>query len=330
MSTVLMLVLLWGAAIYRIAFTARHPLTVWRAAFTVGTTMTAVSATFWVYRAAIDRLTGVANLANLLCHIALLAGVVSGLVYIESLRHRQLPRRQVGLHLGVGALTALVMVLTWVAAPIHGRFYPDLAPLAGNLSITLYSAAFYVFLVWSLGRIAAFCLIQGFRREDPARTVSLILTGLSCALGALISAIWAAAIAVRYAAGSDSTKVSRAGDALLPVALITSGAAILALLIVPWVLDVVRSYLRLRALRPAWRVLTNLHPEVRLRPTRAWGLRAWLEMRERRTAIELDDALRLRRLQQGLVADYEDLDAAVQMLTEGRQPDRRDGNAERR
>jgi hypothetical protein len=276
--------------------------------------MTALSATLWAWRQPIDRVTGVVNLTNLLYHSTTLAGLVSALVYVESLRHSVLPLRRVLFDAGTGAVAALTMTLAWVAAPIHDRFYPDLAPLAVVASVALYSVVFYLFMAWALARQAVFCFTQGLSREDPARTVSLVLNGSGCGLGTFISGLWAAAVVMRFSASSDPAKLSRIGDTLLPAALITLSLGILTMFVMPWLLDVVRSYLRLRVLRPAWRLLTELHPEVRLRPTRVWGLRAWLETRERRATIEIEDALRLRRLQQDFGGDEGGVNLMVSQL----------------
>jgi len=307
MTVVVMLALLWAAAIYRVALSVRQPLTVWRTAFTAAVVMATVSMTLWVWRQPLDQALGAPNLTNLLYHATTLAGLVSALIYVESLRHPVIPRRLVLLHVGVGAATLTAMTLAWVAAPVHVAFYADLAPLATVSAVAVYTATFYLFTAWALVRVAAFCFGQGLRRADPARTVSLVLIGSGSGLGALTSSLWAAAITTRFAAHSDPAGLSRAGDLILPVSLIVWGTGIVALFVVSWMLDVVRSYLRLRAQRPAWQSLTDLYPEVRLPAARVWGLRSWLETRERRTAIEIEDALRLHRLQHGPDDNQDDL-----------------------
>lgn len=292
------LVVLWAAAVYRVVLSARQPVTIWRNAFTVSVVMAAFSMTLYAKRESLDRLVGVPNLTNLLYHTTTLTGLVSALILIESFHHPVLPRGRVLLHVGIGAATATTMLVAWVSAPVHDRFLPDLAPLATLPSIAVYTAVFYLFMVWALGRVATFCLARGFRRADPAGTVSLVLIGLGSSLGAITSAIWAVAVGARFTADLDPTRLSRAGDILLPFALITWALGVVALIAVSWLLDVVGSYRRLRVLRPVWQVLTDLHPEVRLEPDRVWGLRSWLQTRERRTTIEIEDALRLQRLQQ--------------------------------
>lgn len=298
MTLVVMLTLLSGATVYRVALSVRQPFTVWRTALTVAIAAATVSMSLWVGRQTIDDLVGVPNLTNLLYHCTAVAGLVSALVYVESLRHQALSRRWVRLHAGTGAATALVMTVAWVAAPIHDRFYLDLAPLADRAPVAVYTAVFYLFMVWALARQAVFCFTQGLSRADAPRTISLVLNGSACSLGAVISALWAAAVARRFSTGSDPATLSRIGSLLLPAPLIMLSLGILSMVTVPWALDIVRSYRRLRTLRPQWRVLTELHPEVRLRPSLVWGPRTWLKTRERRTAIEIEDALRLHRLQQ--------------------------------
>ena len=298
MTLAIMLALLWGATVYRIALSVRHPLTVWRTALTTAIAMAALSMTLWAWRQSLDHLFGVPNLTNLLYHCTTLAGLVSALVYVESLRHQALPRRWVHLHVGTGTATALVMTGAWITAPIHDRFHVDLAPLAGMAPVALYTAAFYLFMIWALALQAIFCFTQGLSRADVARTVSLVLNGSACSLGALISALWMAAVVGRFLTGSDPTTLSQIGNLLLPAPLILLSLGILSMIVVPWIRDIVRSYIRLRSMRPQWQELTALYPEVRLQPARAWGPRAWLKTRERRTAIEIEDALRLHRLQQ--------------------------------
>lgn len=289
------LLLLWGAAIYRVAVTSRTRPAVWRTSFTVAMTTVPVATTLFFFRAELDAWWGVPNLAGMASRVVFAAGAAALNVYLEALV-RQAPRRRVvGVHVGLGGLAGLVMAGAWVVSPVHDAELADLAPLSGSPAVAAYHATFYAYMIVTLVHLGWFCARQTWtqRQAAAARALSLTLIGLACLTGLPVMLLFLLSAGQAALGGAPDPRLGAVGNALLPWPLMLLAAGVLALLAVPWCTEVLMLARTAAVLRPLWAELTGRHPQVRLAlPLPRLAVRQRLRLREQRMVTEIHDALR--------------------------------------
>lgn len=294
----LAIALTWLAAGYRAWVFMTQPRTIWRTAFSASIAATAVALTLYRFRLPLDELTGVGNLAGLLAHAVFMVGAAFLLIYLEALRLPQVPMRRISVHLTTASLAVVVMVASWVIAPIHDQTRDDLLPLAGHLSVVVYCVTFWLYLGSALLVMAWTCLAQGrtFRREDLARSISLFSIGISGLLAIPVVALWSVSIILRHQTGSEPLRLNALGDTLLPWPLLLNATGVLSLLTVPYLSALLTAWWRIRQLGPLWASMINRHPQVHLDLAASGGPLARAQTRVERAIIEIHDALRLARI----------------------------------
>ena len=131
----------------------------------------------------------------------------------------------------------------------------------------VYCVTFWAYLVWALAVMAWTCLARGrtFRREDLARSISLLLIGRlgasrhsrACCCGPPRS--WS-----DTSPAPAGARLNALGDALLPWPVLVNAAGVLSLLTVPYLSALVTTWWRVRQLRPLWEAMISRYPQVHL------------------------------------------------------------------
>lgn len=258
---------------------------------------TAAAFTMYQYRAGFDATAGVWNLAGLAAHITLAVGLGFLLIYLDSLRRLEVPKRTATIYLAVTAVVIIVMIGSWLAAPVHDRDVADLLDLPANGAVAVYCIAFWAFLACVLLTMTRTCLARGrtFRHEDLARSISMVLIGASALTAIPVVLLWSISLLVRNRGGSPG-RLNAIGDALLPWAVLLNALGVLCLLTVPYLASLIRAWLHLRRLRPLWSALVHRYPWVHLPLRLTGGPLTRLQTLVERAIIETRDALRIARI----------------------------------
>ena len=201
----------------------------------------------------------------------------------------------VGRRLAIAGLVSVILTTSWVAAPVHDHPVEDFLPFARHTSVVVYCLTFWVYLIWALVMMAATSLRRArqFRREDPTRSISLMIVGLSAVAEIPAILLWSVSVVITRVTGADTTRINAIGDAILPWPLLVNAIGALSLLVLPYLSDLSITSRRLRVLAPLWRELTEQHPEVHLELQVTGGPLTRLQLRCERAIIEIHDALRL-------------------------------------
>lgn len=292
------IVLVWLAAGYRAWVLVTLPRAIWRTAFTVATAATAVAFTLYRYRLPLDEITGAWNLTGLLSHIIFSIGAAFLLIYLDALRMPIVSARRIRIYLTTAGVAVLVMVASWMLAPVHDRPRDDLLPLAEHLSVVIYCMTFWLYLGVALLLMAWTCLAQGrtFRRADLARSISLFLIGISGLAAVPVLLMWASSLLLRHLTGSEPARINALADAWLPWPLLLNAVGVLSLLTVPYLSALVTAWQRWWHLRPLWVSLVSRYPQVHLDLESSGGPLARAQTRTERAIIEIHDALRLAKV----------------------------------
>lgn len=292
------IVLTWLAAIYRAWVLITQPRTIWRTSFSVSIMIAAVAFTLYRFRMPLDELIGAWNLTGLLVRLLFAVGAAFLLIYLDALRLPTVSPRRVKIYLATAGVAALALTTFWILAPVHDRPLDDLLPLAGHPAVVAYCLTFWGYLLTALLLTAWTCLAQGrtFRRADPARSVSLLLIGLSGVATVPVVVLWTSSILVRHVTGVEATHVNSIADVLLPLPVLLNAIGVLSLLTVPYVSALLVSWWRWRQLKPLWAAMTERYPQVHLDLESAGGPLARIQTRVERAIIEIHDALRLARV----------------------------------
>lgn len=260
------IILTWIAAGYRIWILVSQPRRIWRTAFSVSMVATALAFTLYRWRLTFDDLLGVPNLAGLLAHIVFAVGAGFLLIYLDALRLPDVSIRRVTVYLSAAGSAALTITIAWIAAPVHDRPLDHFLPLAAHLPVVIYCVTFWSYLVWALAAMAWTCLARGrtFRRGDLARSISLLLIGVSAVAAIPAVLLWTASILVRYATGNNGSRLNAFGDALLPWPVLVNATGVLSLLTVPYLTALFSAWWRGRQLRPLWEEMIRRYPHIHL------------------------------------------------------------------
>lgn len=292
------IVLTWLAAGYRGWVLLTQPRKIWRTAFSVSIAATALAFTLYRFRLPLDDLTGAWNLTGLVARAVSTVGSAYLLIYLDALRMPQVSTRRIGIYLTTAGVTVLIMAASWTLAPVHDEPRDDLLPLAGHLSVVVYCVTFWLYLGSALLLMAWTCLAQGrtFRRADLARSISLLLIGVSALAAVPVVALWSLSVLVRHLTGAEPRRINALGDALLPWPLLLNAVGVLSLLTVPYVSALGTAWWRWLQLRPLWASMISRYPQVHLDLELSGGPLARAQTRTERAIIEIHDAMRLARV----------------------------------
>ena len=288
----------WLAAGYRFWVLVRQPTTFWRLAISVSMACTAIAFTLYRFRSPLDQATGSPNLTGLIARVVFAVGAGFLNVYLDALRRPHAHVLPVGRRLAAAATVSLVMIISWSVAPVHGRTVEDFLPYARHTSVVVYCLCFWAYLVWVLAIMAATSITRArqFRREDPTRSISLMVVGVSAAVEVPGILLWGLSIVITRVTGANTDRINALGDAILPWPLLANAIGALSLLVLPYLSDLIATVRRLRGLTPLWRELTTRHPEVHLQLQLTGGPLTRLQLRSERAIIEIHDALRLAQV----------------------------------
>ena len=291
----LMVALTWAAASYRVALSVRSETTTWRTAFTACAVGVALAAATEVFGdQTIDAWTGAWNLSLLLTRLLLTSAAVAASIYVATLKQPTVSPSTVSRRLAVGGVLVAIQTAAWLAAPIHSRELATTAEVDGSsFSGMIFVVTFASALVWAMVEVAQFCFSRARGHTDLPRTISLTLSGSACAAGALLFVAGVGAFLARQLLGVDTQVVSRTVNLLLPLVVVVLALGTLSLLIAPPALELARQVRRWWWLRPLWRDLVRLRPEVHLDVPRAGGPRRRIQVRLHRVVVETHDALRV-------------------------------------
>ena len=195
--------LTWVAAGYRIWVLQTQPRVIWRTSFTAAMVAAALAMTLYRFRYDIDQAVGVWNLSGLLSRVIFVVGAGFLLIYLDTLRQPVTSILRIRLYLATMGLIVGSMITAWQIAPVHDHPLDSLLPQADSVPVVVYCVIFWLYFGWVLGLMAWTCLAQGrtFRREDLARSISLLLIGLSAALGVVIVVLWTSSLLSMHLTG---------------------------------------------------------------------------------------------------------------------------------
>ena len=294
----LTIAVIWLTSIYRLAMLVHHRRTVWRVCFTASIVAAAVALTLRRFHQAIDHAAGLPNLAELANHLVLVAGLTFLLIYLDALRMPALSTRRIRIYVGLAITVAVTITTAWALAPVHDRGHEDLIPLSWHPAVVVYCLTFWAFLAFAVFMLGWTCLARGraVRREDPARSITMVLSGVSGFAAVLVVLLWVIAL-LGYRHAPQASAASRAvANTLLPWPILLAVSGILGLVIIPYVSGLATALWRWRQLHPLWAALVDRHPEVHLPLTPTGGPLSRAETRTERAIIEIHDALRLTRV----------------------------------
>ena len=291
--------LTWIAAGYRVWIFVSKPRRIWRTAFSVSMVATALAFTLYRFRLTFDELLGVPNLSGLLAHVVFAVGAGFLLIYLDALRLPDVSARRVATYLSAAGVAAVTMTIAWIAAPVHDRPLNDFLPLATHLPVVVYCVTFWSYLVWALAAMGWTCLARGrtFRRGDLARSISLLLIGVSAVAAIPAVLLWTASILILYLTGKDGSRLNALGDALLPWPVLVNATGVLSLLTVPYLTSLITAWWRGRQLKPLWEEMIKRYPHIHLTYAPSGGPLSRLQTRLERAIIEIHDALRIATVQ---------------------------------
>lgn len=291
--------LAWIATCYRLWVSASQPRTIWRTCFTVAMVSTATAFTLYRMRAPLDRAVGIWNVSGLAAHLVMVVGIGFLLIYLNSLRIPRVTNRSITIYLCGAGVTCVILVGSWLLAPLHNRPTEDLLTLSADGWVVIYCIAFWAFVAWALIGMARTCLARGrtFRRDDPARSVSLLLIGAASVAGIPVVVSWSGSILIEHITGLETSRLNAVGDAILPWAVLLDAVGVLSLLAVGYLGALAKVWSQWRRLRPLWQSMITRFPEIHLPLHRSGGLLIRLQTRVERAIIEIHDALRVAKVE---------------------------------
>mgnify|MGYP001167393675 CR=1 FL=1 len=294
----LTIIVIWLTSIYRLAILIRQRRTVWRVCFTASIVAAAVALTLRRFHRTIDKAAGLANLAELVNHLILVAGLAVLLIYLDALRMPTLSPRRIRIYAGLAITVAVTITTAWAVAPVHDQGYEDLIPLSWHPAVMVYCLTFWAFLGFAVFMLGWTCLARGraIRRDDPARSITMVLSGVSGFAAVLMVLLWVVALLTYRQAPQASAAARAVANTMLPWPILLAVIGILGLVIIPYVSALTTALWRWRQLHPLWAALIDRHPEVHLPLTPTGGPLSRAETRTERVIIEIHDALRLTRV----------------------------------
>jgi hypothetical protein len=283
----------WLAAGYRIVLSLSQPRTLWRTSFTAVMVTVAIAFTLYDFRVPIDQHLGVPALAGLLSRLVISVGVGFLLIYLHFLGGKDVPVRSLVVYAVITLAVLLTMLIAWDLGSFRERELADLL-VSPSASVALYCLSFWSFLAMALSLTVRTCLgrWRTVRHQDPGREVSLLLTATGAGVGLVVLALWSASL-IFASTGFDGSRLNEMGDRLLPIAAGLVAIGVICLLVVPYLVSLVVTWRRWRALRPLWVALVDRYPQVHLDVQPRGGLLTRLQFRLERMIIETLDALRV-------------------------------------
>lgn len=283
----------WVAAGYRMALSLSQPGTLWRTSFTVVMVTVAIAFTLYDFRMPIDQHLGVPAFTGLLSRLVISVGVGFLLIYLHTLRVKDVPTRSLILYAVITLAVLLTVLLAWGLGSFRERELDDLL-VSPSASVAFYCLSFWSFLAVALALTVRTCLSRWrtVRHQDPGREVSLLLTASGAGVGLVVLTLWSGSL-ILTVAGFDGSRVNETGDRLLPIAAGLVAVGVISLLVVPYIVSLIVTWRRWRALRPLWVALVDRYPQVHLDVQPRGGLRTRLQFGLERMIIETLDALRV-------------------------------------
>ena len=284
---------LWSAAAYRGALAVQKPAT-WRTSMAVSVAAVAAATTAHVNRLDIDAALGQPNATNLGSRLALCLAVAGGQLYQLDTRQPGAPTSKRRRILLVGAGTAAISVIAWVAAPIHTVELADLADAPRHPASLVYAVAIYLYLLWFQIDMAQYAhrSYRSARATDPPAAAAVALLGASAWCGAAVLLLWIAHSGAAQVLGISTPLLDQVSTRHVPhrpepVRSRPAHASPAARARPP----PRRTTARVQ-LDPLWRLALRHHPHVQL-PLRQDRLTRTLDPRlvAQRRLIEISDAL---------------------------------------
>lgn len=285
----------WLGAAYRICISVTHPRTIWRTSFTLSMVASAIAFTIYRFRMTLDAASGLWNFAGLLAHIVVVISSAFLCIYLDALQMEKVSSRRIRVYAVVAVAAITAMIISWLMAPVHDQPRDDLLPLSGNLAVVVYCLIFWLCIACISVLLARTCLARGrtFRREDPARSVSLLLIGLAGIATLPVVALWMTSVLLQFATGSSPGWINQLGDILFPWPLLAIAVGVLSLLTVPYLTALGVAWQRWHELKPLWAALIQNYPQVHLVIHPSGGPLLRLQTKIERAIIEIHDALRV-------------------------------------
>ena len=263
----LALAILWAAVVHRIYLLRRYGLASWRVYLLIAVAALALATTFHFYRTDLDVLLGVPSLAGLVDRVVLTISWVAVQLYVLDLRRLDGRTHQRGreTRLLIAAVVIVAMVISWFAIPVHHTDVTDLTPYAREPAVLVYTAGFYVYVVWLLVDLGSFAgsRMRAIRRSDPFGAVAGALIAFACALGVVVMGLYVAYVAMAFV-GHRYSSLDRWGTLLFPVPMALLALGLLLIPMGPRLARWTRARRELREIEDLWAYLVSARPSVHL------------------------------------------------------------------
>jgi hypothetical protein len=310
-----LVVILWLVTIWRLRSVRQAPWkrSLWLAFFGLSVALTA---TLPPVTRAIDRASGIVDLATLVKHLAGIVACAAVLDWVLALNKPQNLGRFPARRHYVAATTMVAMVALFFAIDRQETFNFAELESGNGAAATAYLLTFEIYLGIAMGIASNLFSHASRRKATGLLRVGMWILAAGTALGVVYAVLRSAYLIVRFTGNhvpfGDHTMVSTS-DAVqaLAILLILIGTSIPA---VSAGLKAAANYRALHRLRPLWKDLTGQAPTIVLGtpPTRAQDWLAFRGVRQRllRRTIEIRDAALLLR---GLV-DHAEQEAIRKQL----------------
>ncbi len=261
----LALAILWAAVAHRVYLLRRYGLASWRVYLLVAVAALALATTFHFYRTDLDVLLGVPSLTGLVDRVVLTISWVAVQLYVLDLRRLdgRTHRRGRETRLLIAAVVILAMVISWFAIPVHHADVTDLTPYAREPAVLVYTAGFYVYVVWLLVDLGSFAAsrMRAIRRSDPFGAVAGALIAFACALGVVVLGLYVAYVATAFV-GHRYSSLDRWGTLLFPMPMALLALGLLLIPMGPRLARWTRERRELRGIEDSGRIWSARAPAL--------------------------------------------------------------------
>jgi len=299
--TYLAVLLLWLAAGYRLS-TLRRSRSYVTVSFAAAAAGAAAAFTVKATEAPIDAITG-PYVSDLIEHGLVVVAGAAAQLFLLALRTGRPPRRAAGARVAIAAVVAMVMVVTFLLAPVHQRVVGDLDETYGQLAaVAAYRLVFDAYLTYVLVDNVRLCRRYAAIRGDFGRSTSLTLVGWGSAVALAYSGSRIIYILIDVTLHEQPTVIRAVGSAAATLGLCALAVGMLT----PRAVSGARGWLDARRgtrrLGPLWHDLTTAFPVLALR-TRAPFTPRRAELRYDRRLVEVGEGLVKARIPAAWVAD---------------------------
>lgn len=272
-----------------------------------------IGSVFMINEAAVNDALGSPNIAHLLFNLAVVVAAGAVVVNTHALRVALPSTRWIVVHCGVCLTVCLAAAIAWSLAPLHEVAYATAReiPITGAVMTydwiaRTYVTAVLVNMIWCLTTTLPLTA-----HGDPARWAGHVVR---IALSVIVvgQLLYLIRLAIQPIVGQRAVALAEASDLAIFVGMVGSAAGHVAMSVGPSVQQRIKARRLISDLRPLWKKLRMLHPEIQA-STEA-TLHGNAALRAERMLIEIGDALSLLRVQRPLDGETDRIQVVVDAL----------------